>query len=199
MRRRPDRPTTPAAPSPVGSARPDPDRAGGRARTGEVGSFRVESRSPMGDDRREERPPHASTSGWCAMPLDLLTRLDPLRRIRCPFCFEKFAACEMHLRCDDHYCKTDFGRMIDDPILSRALNGPRYAGDTSGSTLRSPWWVDPRSDRRRGFRRRLDWMVLPDSLTCPNCKKPTDVRLCPRCHSQLPESVVTLDAGHIAI
>ena len=49
------------------------------------------------------------------MPLDWLTRLDPLRRIRCPFCFEKFAACEMHLRCDDHYCKSDFGRMIDDP------------------------------------------------------------------------------------
>ena len=52
------------------------------------------------------------------MPLDWLTRLDPLRRIRCPFCFEKFAACEMHLRCDDPYCKTDFGHMIPDPILS---------------------------------------------------------------------------------
>ncbi len=132
------------------------------------------------------------------MPLDWLTRLDPLRRIRCPFCFEKFAACEMHLRCDDHYCKTDFGRMIDDPILSRALNGPRFAGG-SGSTLRSPWWVDPRQDRRRGFRRHLDWMVLPSALTCPNCQKPTDVRLCPRCHGQLPDSVVTLGAGHIAI
>ena len=133
------------------------------------------------------------------MPLDWLTRLDPLRRIRCPFCFETFAACEMHLRCDDHYCKTDFGRMIDDPILSRALNGPRYSGESTGSTLRSPWWVDPRKDARRGPRRHLDWMVLPGSLTCPNCKKPTDVRLCPRCHSQLPDSVVTLGAGHIAI
>ncbi len=132
------------------------------------------------------------------MPLDWPTRLDPLRRIRCPFCFERFAACEMHLRCDDHYCKTDFGRMIDDPILSRALNGPRYSGD-AGSTLRSPWWVDPRLDRRRGFRRHLDWMVLPGSLACPNCRKPTDVRLCPRCHGRLPDAVVTLDAGHIAI
>ncbi len=132
------------------------------------------------------------------MPLDWLTRLDPLRRIRCPFCFEKFAACEMHLRCNDHYCKTDFGRMIDDPILSRALNGPRSAVG-AGSTLRGPWWVDPRQDRRRGFRRHLDWMVLPSSLACPNCKKPTDVRLCPRCHAQLPDSVVTLGAGHIAI
>jgi GTPase SAR1 family protein len=132
------------------------------------------------------------------MPLDWLTRLDPLRRIRCPFCFETFAACEMHLRCDDHYCKTDFGRMIDDPILSKALNGPRF-GDANGATLRSPWWVDPRTDARRGPRRYLDWMVLPDSLNCPNCKKPTDVRLCPRCHSRLPDTVVTLDAGHIAI
>jgi hypothetical protein len=36
------------------------------------------------------------------MPLDWLTRLDPLRRVRCPFCFERFAACELHLRCNDH-------------------------------------------------------------------------------------------------
>ena len=71
------------------------------------------------------------------MPLDWLTRLDPLRRIRCPFCFEAFAACEMHLRCDDHYCKTDFSRMIDDPILSQALNGPRF-GDANGATLAEP-------------------------------------------------------------
>jgi hypothetical protein len=132
------------------------------------------------------------------MPLDWLTRLDPLRRLRCPFCFERFAACEMHLRCDDHYCKTDFGRMIDDPILSKALNGPMFSGG-AGANLRSPWWVDPRRDRRRGFRRHLDWMLLPSSLNCPNCGKPTDVRLCPRCHGRLPDSVVTLGAGHIAI
>ncbi|MBX6311946.1 MAG: hypothetical protein IRY99_03350 [Isosphaeraceae bacterium] len=132
------------------------------------------------------------------MSLDLLTRLDPLRRIRCPFCFEQFAAFEMHIRCDDHYCKTDFAHMIEDPILSLALNGRRpHSG--AGSTLRSPWWVDPRTDRRRGFRRFLDWMVLPSALTCPNCGRKTDCRLCPRCHVHLPDSVVSLDAGHIAI
>ncbi len=132
------------------------------------------------------------------MSLDWLTRLDPLRRIRCPFCFEKFAACELHLRCDDPYCKTDFGHMIPDPILSKALNGPRVAAG-AGATLRSPWWVDPRHDARRGVRRHLDWMILPNSLPCPNCHKRTDVRLCPRCHGRLPDSAVTLDAGHIAI
>ena len=130
------------------------------------------------------------------MPLDLLTRLDPLRRIRCPFCFERFAACAMHFRCDDHYCRTiDHARMIDDPILTRAIRG-RNPG---GAPLRSAWWTDPRSDPVRGFRRHLDWMVLPGTLTCPNCKKPTDVRLCPCCHSHLPDSAITLDAGHIAI
>jgi hypothetical protein len=131
------------------------------------------------------------------MPLDLVTRLDPLRRVRCPFCFERFAACEMHLRCDDHYCKTDFTRMIDDPILSRALNG-RMGGGAGGALLRSPWWVDPRHDERRGVRRHLDWMVLPSSLNCPHCGKPTDLRLCPRCHSHLPDSAIVLDSGHIA-
>ena len=104
----------------------------------------------------------------------------------------------MHLRCDDHYCKTDFARMIDDPILSQALGG-RQRGGPAGSALRSPWWVDPRRDGRRGIRRYLDWMILPDALVCPNCGKPTDVRLCPRCHSRLPDSAITLDPGHIAI
>src|SRR5436305_10791294 len=99
----------------------------------------------------------------CAMPLDLITRLDPLRRIRCPFCFERFAACEMHLRCDNHYCKADFAHMVEDPILSRALNGPRAATGAT-STLRGPWWVDPRGDPRRGPRRHLDWMLLPAAL-----------------------------------
>lgn len=132
------------------------------------------------------------------MPLDLLTRLDPLRRVRCPFCFERFAAFEMHLRCDDPYCKTDYSRMIDDPILAKALNGRRSMG-TSGSTLRSPWWVDPHADARRGIRRYFDWMVMPGAIDCPNCQRPTDVHLCPRCHARLPDSVVTLDAGHIAI
>lgn len=129
------------------------------------------------------------------MPLDLLTRLDPLRRVRCPFCFERFAAFEMHMRCNDHFCKTDFAHMVDDPILSRALGGRQAAG----AALRSPWWVDPTADTRRGVRRYFDWMLLPGALTCPCCQHPTDYRLCPRCHSHLPDSVVRLDAGHIAI
>jgi hypothetical protein len=132
------------------------------------------------------------------MPLDLLTRLDPLRRIRCPFCFERFAAYEMHLRCNDPACRTDFARMIEDPILSRTLNGRRYTGG-AGSALRSPWWTDPMADPRRGIGKYLDWMVLPASLDCPTCKKPTDYHLCPRCHAHLPDSVITHEAGHLAI
>ena len=132
------------------------------------------------------------------MPLDLLTRLDPLRRVRCPFCFERFAAYEMHFRCDDHHCKADFAHMVDDPILSRALHGRNSHGG-AGSTLRSPWWTDPPADPRRGWRRFLDWMLLPGELDCPSCGNWTDCRLCPRCHARLPDSVVTLDAGHIAI
>jgi hypothetical protein len=131
------------------------------------------------------------------MPLDLLTRLDPLRRIRCPFCFEQFAAFEMHVRCNNHLCKSDFAHMVEDPILSRALNGRR--GPAGAGTLRSPWWIDPRTDRRRGARRHLDWMVLPDRLDCPHCGKATDFRLCPHCHAHLPDAVATLEPGHIAI
>lgn len=104
------------------------------------------------------------------MPLNLMTRLDPLRRIRCPFCFESFAAFEMHLRCNDHGCKSDFAHMIEDPILSRALNG-RHAPATAGSVLRGPWWIDPRADYRRGICRHPDWLILPDSLPCPIAAK----------------------------
>lgn len=34
------------------------------------------------------------------MPLDLLTRLDSLRRVRCRCCFGRFAAFQRHVRCD---------------------------------------------------------------------------------------------------
>src|SRR5262249_47524787 len=58
---------------------------------------------------------------------------------------------------------------------------------------------NPLADSRRGWWRHLDWMVLPDKLTCPHCGRPTDFRLCPRCHSHLPDSSITLQPGHIAI
>ena len=154
------------------------------------------SKAHLGSDAGRTRP--TLDPDWLLMALDLLTRLDPLRRVRCPFCFERFAAFEMHFRCNDHYCKTDFANMIDDPILSQALNG-RRAGGMNTPALRSPWWIDPRRDPRRGIRRHLDWMLLPASLDCPNCYRPTEQRLCPRCHSELPDSIITLSAGHIAI
>ena len=130
------------------------------------------------------------------MPLDLLTRLDPLRRVRCPFCFERFAAYEMHFRCNDHYCKHDSAKMVDDPILSKAIHGRSIQG---GATMRTSWWVDPDRDPRRGLRRWFDWLLLPGSATCPNCKTATDYHLCPCCHEHLPEAAITLNPGHIAI
>jgi GTPase SAR1 family protein len=132
------------------------------------------------------------------MPLDLLTRLTPLRRVRCPFCFERFPAFTAHLRCDNHDCKTDFTRMVDDPILTHALNGKR-AASVAVAALRGPWWVEPRSDRRRGFRRYLDWLLLPESVECQKCGRAATLRLCPRCHSPLPDAAVKLGAGHIAV
>lgn len=134
------------------------------------------------------------------MALDLPARLDPLRPVLCPFCFERFPAYRMHLRCNNHYCKADFARMVDDPILSRALAGPRGpAGSSPGAVLRSPWWIDPRRDLRRGVRRHLDWFVLPRSIDCRHCGEPTDYHLCPHCHAHLPDAAVTLDAGHVAV
>ena len=131
------------------------------------------------------------------MPLDLITRLTPLRRVRCPFCFERFHAYAMHQRCAGHDCKTEFTRMVDDPILSRALNGQR--GGQPGSSLRGPWWVDPHHDRKRGFRRYLDWLLLPSAPNCPHCHRPADERLCPACHRPLPDAALTLGSGHVAI
>ena len=131
------------------------------------------------------------------MPLDLLNRLDPLRRILCPFCFERFAAFELHLRCSSSVCKLDFAKMKEDPIRTRAIHGPR-AMTSGGAANRSPWWIDPRG-LPRGIRRFLDWLLLPGEIPCPNCSKPADVYLCPRCHAVLSEAAITLNAGHIAI
>jgi hypothetical protein len=133
------------------------------------------------------------------MPLDLMTRLDPLRRVRCPFCFERFAAFELHLRCDNPACEADYAHMIDDPILSRALNGSAVGPGGTGSVLRSAWWVDPRADVRRGVRRHLDWFLMPAALRCATCGRPTDRHLCPRCHQWLPDSAITRPGGHITI
>ena len=132
------------------------------------------------------------------MPLDLIHRLDPLKRIRCPFCFEQFAACQMHFQCDDYGCRSEVSRWIEDPIRTKALQGAAVRNGKSAA-LRAPWWTDPLKDRRRGLRRFFDWFVLPRSVRCGACRTPTDYRLCPRCHAHLPDSVVTLDAGHIAI
>ena len=132
------------------------------------------------------------------MPLDLSTRLRPLRRVQCPFCFERFPAYAMHIRCGSLACKTDFARMVEDPILTRALSGVGRRVE-SGAALRSPWWVDPRKDLRRGNRRFFDRLLLPDSLTCPNCRQPAGQRLCPACHSPLPDPSAFEGAGHIAI
>jgi len=132
------------------------------------------------------------------MPLDLLTRLTPFRRVCCPFCLERFAAYEMYLRCDEHDCKNDYTRIVADPIHSKSVGG-RRSGDLTGATLKSPWWVDPLADLRRGWRRHFDRLLLPKSLPCPNCGRPADRRLCPRCHRHIPDSAIALRGGHIAI
>src|SRR5690606_32284613 len=100
-----------------------------------------------------------------SMPLDWLTRLDPLRRIDCPVCLRRFALFQTHLRCDKA-CRAAQQFTTPDPILTRALQGPRAAGDP-GSALMSVWWTDPAHDPERAWRRWLDWVVLPGGLTCP--------------------------------
>ena len=103
----------------------------------------------------------------------------------------------MHLRCNNRDCKTDFTRMVDDPILTRALNGLR--GVQPGAALRGPWWTDPSGDTRRGARRYLDRLILPAPPECPICRRPAELRLCPKCHSALPDPVGTSAAGHVAV
>jgi hypothetical protein len=132
------------------------------------------------------------------MSLDLLTRLDPLRRIRCPSCFAEFAAFQMHVRCSSGICRDDFGRQVDDPVLTRTLTG--QTADGNRSALKAPWWVDPRRDPRRRVGWLLDWLVLPGSLTCPQCLHPAELRLCPRCHRELPDRVLSQPrAGSITV
>jgi GTPase SAR1 family protein len=146
-------------------------------------------------DPFRQRPSGVGRALVPAMPLDLWTRLHAWRRVRCPFCFERFPASALHFQCDSAECRTDFSRMVDDPILARALHGPR----AGSSALRGPWWGDPRTDARRGIRRFFDRFLLPQSVPCPNCGKPATRRLCPCCHRALPDAAVGLPDGHVAV
>ncbi len=103
----------------------------------------------------------------------------------------------MHIRCDKA-CLAMRDFTVPDPILTRVLQGPNAPNDPD-SQLKSVWWTDPRHDLRRGLRRQFDWMLVPSSLTCPRCRQTTDCRLCPHCHAQLPDSILTQESGHIAL
>lgn len=128
------------------------------------------------------------------MALDLLTRLDPLRRLRCPHCFGEFAAFQTHIRCDSELCQTDITRHVEDPILTRTLTGRDRSPD-SGRAFSGPWWTDPRHDPRRWLTGWLDFLILPSTLNCPYCEKPAGERLCPRCHRPLPDRVLEQRGG----
>lgn len=133
------------------------------------------------------------------MPLDLLTRLDPLRRIRCPYCFDDFAAFRMHMRCTSEVCRRDYSKQVEDPILTRSLNG-QGAAITPGAALRSPWWVDPWLDPNRPLRRHLDWLLMPGELICPKCRVATGEYLCPSCHQRLPErAILQRTSGNVTV
>jgi hypothetical protein len=131
------------------------------------------------------------------MPLDLLTRLDPLRRMACPVCLRRFALAQMHLRCDKA-CQATHQFTTPDPILTRALQGPA-ASDDPAAALQSVWWTDPVADPDRGARRFLDWVVLPGGVRCPVCKGKAEARLCPHCHAHIPDALLADDSGHIAV
>ncbi len=131
------------------------------------------------------------------MSINLLTRLDPLRRVVCPVCLGRSALCQLHIRCDKA-CQATQHFIKPDPILTRALQG-RRASDDPASALQSVWWTDPLADLDRGFRRYLDWFVLPSSLECPVCHQKAEARLCPHCHAHLPDSILDDPGGHIAI
>src|SRR5690606_32452965 len=109
-------------------------------------------------------------------------------RIDCPVCLRRFALFQTHLRCDKA-CRAAQQFTTPDPILTRALQGPRAASDP-GSALMSVWWTDPAHDPERSWRRWLDWVVLPGGLTCPVCHQVAEARLCPHCHAELSGAVL---------
>jgi hypothetical protein len=105
----------------------------------------------------------------------------------------------MHIRCASAACRCDFTKQVEDVILTRTLTG-QDARPGSGTALRSPWWVDPRQDSRRRLRGLLDLLVLPGALTCPKCREPADLRLCPECHHELPgRALLPRRSGNVTI
>lgn len=91
--------------------------------------------------------------------------------VLCPYCFERFAADDIPFRCtgsDDTLCPPTG----DDPL--------RIYHQQIAARIMKPAF-QPKSQGLRG------WLGSQLTAQCPTCHHRSRIRLCPRCHNNLPE------------
>lgn len=94
-----------------------------------------------------------------------------MRRVLCPYCFERFSPGEVPFRC------TGFDNSQCAPVADEPLR--RYHRQET-PRLMKPTFVPQR-------RTLMDYLTIRLNTLCPTCHTRTTVRLCPHCHNDLPE------------
>src|SRR5258708_620112 len=94
-----------------------------------------------------------------------------MRRILCPYCFERFSTGEVPFPC------TGFHNSQCSPVADEPLR--RYHQQMT-PRLMKPSFVPQRQTL-------MDYLSIRLNTLCPQCHTRTTVRLCPHCHNDPPE------------
>lgn len=102
------------------------------------------------------------------------------KKIRCPYCFEQFAASNVMFRCRSSRCAKE-----PDPVFDRARGG---IGVNMGHVFAPPSLGNP-----------ISAILAPKKAKCDRCSESTEKRLCPNCHFELSHDAGILDDHSIAV
>lgn len=104
-----------------------------------------------------------------------------MKKFLCPNCYKTVKSQDIEFRCTEQSC---FGKEADEKYqkyLMSLNNNKEIQHDLlMGKVFRG----------RKGFfeRAHLTGGAMPVAAKCPDCKTETTVRVCPRCHCELPEN-----------
>ncbi len=88
------------------------------------------------------------------------------KSIICPYCFQRFPAGKVQWRCNSYFCKQQ-DKLEDDPAFFKYHQSVK---------LQQPHILGGRIKVKNGF------------AQCDKCNEVTNIRICPECHSALPDT-----------
>jgi GTPase SAR1 family protein len=93
----------------------------------------------------------------------------------CPYCFERSKINNVKFRCTNEYCTPEEDSVVSKRTMSRKI-------------------------MKKAFRLyKKPFLRMPKKWRCPSCQAISTNRICPRCHSQLPNDIDKVDSMIIAV